>query len=288
MKRLDAKAMRLETADDRAQGITIGFVPTMGALHEGHLSLIRRAREENDRVVVSIFINPLQFGSSEDLATYPRDLEGDAAKCEEAGVDYLFAPSVEEIYPNGTIATSVEVGPIGEVLEGHFRPGFFTGVATVCVKLFSLVGPDRAYFGQKDAQQLAVIRQVVRDLDLPLEIVACPTIRDHDRLAASSRNFYLDVEGRKAALVLSKALFAASREALTGELEALALEELVKSTIGAEPLAELQYVKVVDPETFQPVDHLEDRAVIAVAAFVKGTRLIDNVVIDLTHEEGTR
>jgi pantoate--beta-alanine ligase len=288
MKLLDAKTLRLEIANDRLHGRTVGFVPTMGALHKGHLSLIDRARDENDRVVVSIFVNPLQFGPSEDLAIYPRDPEGDAAKCEDAGVDYLFAPSVDEIYPNGTIATRVDPGPIGETLEGQFRPGFFTGVATVCIKLFGLVVPDRAYFGQKDAQQLAVIRQVVADLDLPLEIVGCPTIRDPDGLAASSRNFYLDAAGREAALVLATALFTAEKTALAGEHNALALERLITETIGARPLVELQYVEVVDPKTFEPVELVEDSAVVVLAAFVRGTRLIDNVLIDLTHEEGTR
>lgn len=287
MKVLDAKSLRLAIADDRAAGLTIGFVPTMGALHEGHVSLIRRAREDNDRVVVSIFVNPLQFGPAEDFATYPRDLDGDSSRCEAVRVDYLFNPAVEEIYPKLNIDTRIDPGPIGETLEGHFRPGFFTGVATVCVKLFNLVDPDRAYFGQKDAQQLAVIKQVVADLDLPLEIVGCPTVRDPDGLALSSRNAYLSAEDRSLALVLSGALFAADRLANSGEREAAAIVRLVAETIEADPKVRLQYVEVVDPQTFSPIDRIETQAVIALAAFVNQTRLIDNVVIDLTHEEGT-
>lgn len=288
MKQVDAKALRLEIAHDRSLGKTIGFVPTMGALHEGHLALVRRAIDENDRVVVSIFVNPLQFGPRDDFAAYPRDLESDAAKASKAGVDYLFAPEVGEIYPRGAIDTRVDPGPIGEVLEGHFRPGFFTGVATVCVKLFNLVNPDRAYFGQKDAQQLAVVRQVVSDLDLPLEIVACPTVREPAGLAVSSRNAYLSKEDRAAALVLSRALFEAEKSARSGERDAAALERLVTGFIATEPGVRLQYVEVVDPDTFQATEEISGRAVVALAAFVGKARLIDNVQIDLTDQEGTR
>lgn len=288
MKLLDAKALRLEIGDDRSRGLTIGFVPTMGALHDGHLSLIRRAGAENDRVVVSIFVNPLQFGPTEDLATYPRDLAGDSSKCEGAGVDYLFAPSVEEMYPKGAIDTRIDPGPVGAVLEGEFRPGFFVGVATVCVKLFNLVAPDRAYFGQKDAQQLAVIKKVVSDLDLPLEIVECPTVREPDGLAASSRNKHLSAQDREAAAALSRGLFAAEKQALAGERDATLLKNVVADIVGREPRARIQYVEVIDPVSFVTLDWIEDRAVIALAAFVSETRLIDNVLIDLTHEEGTR
>lgn len=288
MNQVDAKALRLEIAHDRSSGKTIGFVPTMGALHEGHLALVRRAISENERVVVSIFVNPLQFGPRDDFAAYPRDLESDAAKASKAGVDYLFAPKVDEIYPRGAIDTRVDPGPIGEVLEGHFRPGFFTGVATVCVKLFNLVAPDRAYFGQKDAQQLAVVRQVVSDLDLPLEIVACPTVREPGGLAMSSRNAYLSKEDRVAALVLSRALFEAEKSARSGERDAAALERLVTDLIAKRPGVRLQYVEVVDPDTFQAIDEISDRAVVALAAFVGKARLIDNVQIDLTDQEGTR
>ncbi|MGH9196355.1 MAG: pantoate--beta-alanine ligase, partial [Acidimicrobiia bacterium] len=208
MKSLDLEALRKEIAQDRAAGRTIGFVPTMGALHDGHLSLVRRARSENDRVVASIFVNPLQFGPKDDFKKYPRDLRGDSALAESAGADYLFAPEVDEMYPRGQIQTAIEVGEIGDVLEGHFRPGHFGGVATVCVKLFNIVSPDRAYFGCKDAQQLAVVRQVVRELDLPLEIVPCATVREADGVAMSSRNRYLSDEERKAASAIPRGLFA--------------------------------------------------------------------------------
>lgn len=252
---------------------TVGFVPTMGALHEGHLSLIRKARAYNDEVVVSIFVNPLQFGPSEDFEQYPRDPDGDSRKATEAGADRLLTPTVEEMYP---IETRVDPGPIGEVLEGQFRPGFLVGVATVCVKLFNLVQPHRAYFGEKDAQQLAVIRQVVKDLSLPVEIVGCPTIREPDGLAMSSRNAYLDPEARRAAVVLSQALFEARD---SSECGALALKKLVTERVAEEPAVELEYVEAVDPQTFQPLNEVTEKAILALAAFVGGTRLIDNVEV---------
>lgn len=252
---------------------TLGLVPTMGALHEGHLSLIRKARGENDEVVVSVFVNPLQFGPSEDFNEYPRDLEGDTRKAAEAGADRLFTPRVEEMYP---IETRIDPGPIGEVLEGLFRPGFFVGVATVCVKLFNLIQPHRAYFGEKDAQQLAVIRQVVKDLNLPIEIIGCPTIREPDGLAMSSRNAYLRPEERRAAVVLSKALFEARD---SGETIADGLKKLVTERVAEEPAVELQYVEVVDPTTFQPINEVTERATLALAAFIGGTRLIDNMEV---------
>jgi pantoate--beta-alanine ligase len=260
---------------------SIGFVATMGALHEGHLSLMRRARAENDVVVASIFVNPLQFRPNEDFEAYPRDLEGDSAKAAEADVDFILAPQTHEIYPQGEIATRIDPGPIGQILEGHFRPGFFTGVATVCVKLFNIVQPYRAYFGEKDAQQLAVIRQVVRDLNLPIEVVGCPTVREPDGLAMSSRNAYLDAEARKAATVLSAALFEAKdlfdRE---GETSAEILKKTVTERITGEERVRLQYVEVVDRVTFQPVETVDAPAVIALAAFLGETRLIDNVVLE--------
>ena len=279
MKVVGAAQLPRELEDARGRGDRIGFVPTMGALHEGHLSLIRRAREENDIVVVSVFINPLQFGPSEDFDLYPRDLDTDAAKADEAGADLLFAPSADEMYPEGEISSRVDPGPIGERLEGHFRPGFFVGVATVCVKLFNLVRPTRAYFGEKDAQQLAVIKQVVRELDIPLEIIGCPTIREDDGLAMSSRNTYLDPEARRAAAVLSRALFEAKDEANSGQRSAEILKKRVIETVRQEGGVELQYVEVVDQETFQPIDELGEPSTIALAAFVGGARLIDNVTI---------
>lgn len=252
---------------------TVGFVPTMGALHEGHLSLIRKAREDNDEVVVSIFVNPLQFAPSEDFEKYPRDRETDSRLAIEAGAGRLLIPTVDEMYP---IDSRIDPGPIGEVLEGHFRPGFFVGVATVCVKLFNIVQPQRAYFGEKDAQQLAVIKQVVGDLNLPLEVVGCPTVREPDGLAMSSRNVYLEPESRRAAVVLSKALFEARD---SGEASADALKKLVKERVLEEPAVELQYIEAVDPKTFQPVSEITERAILALAAFVGGTRLIDNVEV---------
>lgn len=279
MKTLGVPALQQELAEPRRRGALIGFVPTMGALHAGHLSLIRRARSENDFVVVSVFVNPLQFGPSEDFDSYPRDLVADSVKAEEAEADFLFAPTADEMYPAGGISTRVDPGPIGEVLEGHFRPGFFVGVATVCLKLFNLVRPDRAYFGEKDAQQLAVIKQIIRELDFPLEIIGCPTVREDDGLAVSSRNAYLDPEARQAAVVLSQALFAASAEAESGQDSAEILKKTVLETVSREPSVELQYVEVVDAETFAPLDEIQDSATIALAAFVGGARLIDNVSI---------
>ena len=264
-------------AGERREGRTVGFVPTMGALHEGHLSLLRRARADNDVVVASVFVNPLQFGPTDDFARYPRDLDADAALAAETGADHLFAPDVTEMYPRGSIATRVDVGPIGDLGEGAWRPGFFAGVATVCCKLFHIVGADRAYFGQKDAQQLAVIRQLVADLDLPLEIVGCPTVREHDGLALSSRNAYLDPEARRAAPALAAALMAARGAAAGGESSAAALRRIVEACLEAEPGIQLQYVDLFDPATFSARERLDGRGVLAAAAYVGGTRLIDNV-----------
>lgn len=264
---------------ERRAGRSIGFVPTMGALHEGHLTLVQRARAGNDVVVASIFVNPLQFGPTEDFERYPRDLAADARLLADAGVDHLFAPTVAEMYPAGALATRIEVGPIGAVGEGRYRPGFFAGVATVCVKLFNIVGADRAYFGEKDAQQLAVIRSVVADLNLPVTVVGCPTLREADGLAASSRNAYLTPAQRAAAPALSRALFAAQRAVVSGEVSAAAVRALVEGRVGAEPLLALQYVDVFDAETFAPVQTVDRPAVLSLAAFAGETRLIDNVAL---------
>lgn len=282
MRSLDIASLASRLAEERREGHSIGFVPTMGALHEGHLSLVRRARSECGRVVLSIFVNPLQFGPSEDLTSYPRDLEGDAAMAEAAGVDYLFAPSAEEIYPRGDLDTRVLVGRLAEHGEGLFRPGHFEGVATVCLKLFNIVRPDRAYFGEKDAQQLAVVRRVAHDLDIPLEVVGCPTVREPDGLALSSRNRYLSADGRRAATMLSRALFEARSRALAGEVYSEELRSIVEKLVSDQPLVELQYAEVFDPETFVPVEKIDGTAVLALAALVEGTRLIDNVTIDLS------
>ncbi|MGH2768773.1 MAG: pantoate--beta-alanine ligase [Actinomycetota bacterium] len=280
MKLIETKhALRAELAPLRAAGRTIGFVPTMGFFHQGHLALIRRAKEADDLVVVSVFVNPLQFGPSEDFSRYPRDLDRDLALAGQAGADYLLAPSEEEMYPGGETSTRVEVGPMGEVGEGRHRPGHFAGVATVCLKLFHLVEPDRAYFGRKDAQQLAVIRKMVRDLDLDLEVVACPTVREPDGLAASSRNHYLDGASRRAAAVLPRALFAASEAARSGRRSAGEMKGIVEGIVSAEPGVRLQYVEVFDPETFQPLAEVRAGATIALAAYAGGARLIDAVEI---------
>ncbi|MGH2733330.1 MAG: pantoate--beta-alanine ligase [Actinomycetota bacterium] len=271
--------LRRALGEERRQGRSIGFVPTMGSFHEGHLELMRRARRCCDCVVVSIFVNPFQFGPSEDFEGYPRDLDRDGELAAGIGVDWLFAPSVEEMYPGGTMAMRLEVGRIGEVGEGRWRPGFFSGVATVCLKLFHLVGADRAYFGQKDAQQLAVIRQVVAELDLPLEVVACPTVREADGLAASSRNVHLDAGARRAATALPHALLAAREAAAAGERSAEGLAAAVQESLGKEPGMRLQYVEVFDPETFEPVSEIRGPAVLAAAAFAGGVRLIDNVEV---------
>jgi pantoate--beta-alanine ligase len=260
-------------------GAAIGLVPTMGALHEGHLSHVRRARARDEVVVASVFVNPTQFGPSEDLTRYPRTPERDAALLEAEGVDVLFMPSAEEMYPPG-FATRVEVGHIGEVLEGASRPRHFAGVATVVLKLFQLVRPTRAYFGQKDAQQLAVIRQMVRDLNLPVEIVAGPTIREPDGLAMSSRNAYLSPAERRAATVLYHALTAARDRYKAGERDAEALRHVMHKTVSAEPLARLDYAEVVNADTMEPLAMVEAGTLLVIAARIGTTRLIDNMALD--------
>lgn len=251
----------------------------MGALHEGHLTLMRRARAECGYVVVSIFVNPTQFVAGEDFARYPRDLETDLRTCASAGVDLVFAPSVEEMYPPGD-STWVEVtGLLVEGLCAPHRPGHFRGVTTVCAKLFNIIGPDRAYFGEKDYQQLLVIRQMVRDLKMPLEIVPVPTVRDPDGLALSSRNSYLSPQERQAALALSRGLFAARELAARGEKEAEVLLAAARAVIEAEPRVRLQYLELRDAETLASMARLDRPAVLAVAAFVGQARLIDNVLL---------
>ena len=272
-------AVRNRVAAARAEGKSIGLVPTMGALHEGHLSLIARARAECGFVVVSVFVNPTQFAPGTDFEKYPRDLDGDAEKAGEAGADLIFAPSVEEMYPPGD-STFVEVtGPLVECLCGPHRPGHFRGVTTVCARLFTIVGADRAYFGEKDYQQVLVVKQMVRDLQLPLEIVPVPTVREPDGLAMSSRNAYLSPDERKAAAVLSRALFAARDRFHSGERAAAALIAAARDIIDAEPLVTLQYLDLRDAETLEELHALDRPALLAVAAFVGQARLIDNVVV---------
>lgn len=255
-----------------------GFVPTMGYLHEGHLSLVRRARAENDRVAVSIFVNPTQFGPHEDYARYPRDLERDLRLLEPLGVDLVFVPSVEEMYPPG-FQTWVIVEEVSRPLDGASRPGHFRGVATVVAKLFNILQPDRAYFGQKDAQQTVVIRRMVQDLNIPVEIVICPTVREPDGLAMSSRNTYLNPEERRAATVLFRALQAAKARYEAGERDAERLREAMREVIRAEPLARIDYVSVAHPETLQELERVEGPALLSLAVYIGTTRLIDNLML---------
>lgn len=258
---------------------TIGFVPTMGALHEGHLSLVRGARAKCDVVVVSVFVNPAQFGPKEDFTAYPRDLTRDSALLAEANVDYVFTPAVEEIYPKD-FSTYVTVEGLSEVLEGASRPGHFRGVTTVVALLLNIIRPDFAFFGQKDAQQTIVIKQMVRDLAFDSEIVVLPTARTESGLALSSRNDYLDDEQREAATVLHRGLARAAAEYDNGERSAARLMEMVKSTIAKEPLARIDYVSVNDAETLGSLDLVENRpALISLAVFIGKTRLIDNMVL---------
>jgi len=256
----------------------VGFVPTMGYLHEGHLSLVRRARAECASVVVSIFVNPTQFGPGEDLATYPRDLPRDLGLLEKEAVNLVWTPTPEGMYPPG-FQTWVTVEEVARPLEGAQRPGHFRGVATVVAKLFNGVQPQRAYFGQKDAQQAVVIRHMVRDLDFPIEIIVCPTVREADGLAMSSRNSYLAPQERRAATVLYRALSAAQAAFEAGERDAERLRRMVAEIIAAEPLARLQYVSCAHPETLQELETIADTALLSLAAFVGRTRLIDNLVL---------
>jgi pantoate--beta-alanine ligase len=262
----------------RLEGRTIGFVPTMGALHEGHRSLIRESLRRTDVTVVSVFVNPTQFGPGEDFDAYPRDLEADAALLAAEGVDVLFEPTVAVMYPPGAV-TVVDPGPLGEVLCGAARPGHFAGVATVVVKLLDIVGPDIAFFGDKDYQQLAVIRSVVRDLDIPSRIEGRPIVRERDGLALSSRNRYLSRPQRSAATVLYRALSVARDEAAAGESDAAVLECGMRKMVGAQAGIELEYATIVDAETLAPLTRLDRLARALVAARVGTARLIDNVAI---------
>jgi pantoate--beta-alanine ligase len=260
----------------RTAGERIGFVPTMGALHAGHLSLMKLARAHASRVVASVFVNPTQFGPNEDFNRYPRQPEKDSGLLEEAGCDLLFLPDTATIYPPGN-ATFVEPAGAAEGLEGACRPGHFRGVATVVCALFNLVRADVAVFGEKDAQQLAVIRQMVRDLHLPVEIVPSPTVREADGLAMSSRNAYLSPSEREAAAVLHRALRAAERAVSEGERRGDAVRERLREVLNTEPLARVEYAEVVDADSFQPVETLRGRLVLPLAVRIGGTRLIDNI-----------
>ena len=259
-------------------GKSLGLVPTMGALHEGHLSLVRVAKAQCDVVVVSIFVNPTQFGPNEDFSKYPRTFERDRELLEKEGVDLLFAPSVDEMYPAGVV-TYVTVQGMSEKLCGKSRPGHFRGVTTVVAKLFHLVEPDVAFFGQKDAAQAAIIRRMVRDLNFPVEIIVGPIVREPDGLAMSSRNAYLDSQQRKAALALHRALVRVQRRFDQGETSAAELVAVGKQEFTEESSVRLDYLEIVDPETLDPLMNASDGALVAVAAFVGTTRLIDNIVL---------
>jgi pantoate--beta-alanine ligase len=271
--------LRRVVAAERATGATIGLVPTMGALHDGHLSLVRRAREDSATVVMSLFVNPTQFGPNEDLDRYPRDEARDAELAAAAGVDILFAPDPAEVYPDG-FATTVRVAGLTDRLCGVERgPGHFDAVATVVTKLLNMVGPDTAYFGQKDAQQAAVVRRVVRDLDIPVRIEVCPTIREADGLAMSSRNAYLDGPDRARAVGLSRALEVVARAAADGEHDAGRASLLARRELSAHGI-EPEYVELVSPETLEPAGDLDGPVLVAVAATVGRTRLIDNLILN--------
>ncbi len=264
----------------KQEGKTVGFVPTMGYLHEGHLSLVRSSRQDNDITIMSIFVNPVQFGPSEDFEKYPRDIEGDSRKAGEAGVGILFIPSVKEMYPDN-YNTYVEVVGITDMLCGKSRPGHFKGVCTVVLKLFNIVEPDRAYFGQKDAQQVAVIRRMVRDLNSRVQIVACPIVREKDGLAMSSRNVYLSREEREAALILSKSLTEAAAMAAGGERSRGRLQAYLVGRMSGEKLADIDYVEILDAETLELKETLKGRTLLAVAVRFGKTRLIDNVLVEV-------
>ncbi|SNZ03422.1 pantoate--beta-alanine ligase [Persephonella hydrogeniphila] len=273
------KEMKSLARNFKREGKSIGFVPTMGYLHEGHISLMRCSKKDNDITVVSIFVNPIQFGENEDLDRYPRDLERDLQICKDEGVDFVFYPSVDEMYPEG-FSTYVEVEDLTDRLCGAFRSGHFRGVTTVVNKLFNIVQPDRAYFGEKDYQQLKVIQRMVKDLNMDVEVIGCPIVREKDGLALSSRNKYLSERERESALSLSKALFEAKKMFEKGEKNPEKIISEMKKIITSYPeVKEVQYIEIVDPETLKPKKEVERGDIIAVAVFVGNTRLIDNIKI---------
>lgn len=263
----------------KREGLAVGFVPTMGYLHEGHKSLMQAARANNDKVVVSVFVNPMQFGPNEDLESYPRDFEKDSALCESVGVDLIFHPEPEEMYADG-FCSYVDMNGLTTELCGKSRPIHFRGVQTVVLKLFNIVKPDRAYFGQKDAQQLAVIKRMAKDLNVDTEIVSCPIVREADGLAKSSRNTYLNPDERKAALILSRSLKLGRKLIENGETDAKAVIKAITDSINTEPLAKIDYVDVVDFDTITPVDRIGKSVLVAIAVYIGKTRLIDNFIIE--------
>ena len=273
------KEVREQVKAWKKEGLSVGLVPTMGYLHEGHASLMKKAVEENDRVVASVFVNPTQFGPTEDLESYPRDFDKDCALCESIGVNLVFHPEPEEMYAPD-FCTWVDMDVLSKTLCGKSRPIHFRGVCTVVSKLFNIVTPDRAYFGQKDAQQLAIIRRMVRDLNMDIEIVGCPIVREEDGLAKSSRNTYLNEEERAAALILSKAVFLGQKMAADVETDTAVIKKAMIEKIESEPLAKIDYVEIVDGLFMQPVDKIEGSILAAMAVYIGKTRLIDNFIIE--------
>ena len=271
--------VRKLTSNWKKRGFSVGLVPTMGYLHPGHISLIERARKENDMVVVSIFVNPIQFGPNEDLDKYPRDMAHDREVCEKAGAELIFAPEPSEMYPSENLVF-VDIKELGNGLCGAKRPGHFRGVCTVVSKLFNIVLPDRAYFGEKDAQQLAIIRRMVKDLNFGTEIVSCPIVREPDGLAMSSRNLYLSPEERKAALSLSRSLSAAKELMRKGEKDSVKIREAIVAGISSEPLVKIDYAEIVDSADLSPVEKIEKPVLAAAAVYFGKTRLIDNFTFE--------
>lgn len=271
------KEIRKQVKDWKNDGLSIALVPTMGYLHEGHESLIKKASEDNDKVIVSIFVNPMQFGINEDLSTYPRNIDRDSDICEKNGASLIFNPSVEEMYTDG-FSTFVDLNNLTSGLCGKSRPTHFRGVCTVVSKLFNIVNPDKAYFGQKDAQQLSIIKQMVTDLNFDIEIVSCPIVREADGLAKSSRNTYLSKEERQASTIINKSLKKAETLIKSGEKDSKNVIEFIKNEINKEPLAKIDYVSIVDNNTIKNIKTIEDGSLIAVAVFIGNTRLIDNFI----------
>lgn len=271
------KEIRKQVKDWKNDGLSIALVPTMGYLHEGHESLIKKASEDNDKVIVSIFVNPMQFGINEDLSTYPRNIDRDSDICEKNGASLIFNPSVEEMYTDG-FSTFVDLNNLTSGLCGKSRPTHFRGVCTVVSKLFNIVNPDKAYFGQKDAQQLSIIKQMVTDLNFDIEIVSCPIVREADGLAKSSRNTYLSKEERQASTIINKSLKKAKTLIKSGERYSKNVIDFIKNEINKEPLAKIDYVSIVDNNTIKNIKTIEDGSLIAVAVFIGNTRLIDNFI----------
>lgn len=272
--------LKRKLKEERKKGKSIGFVPTMGYLHEGHLSLVRESVKENDVTVVSIFVNPIQFGPGEDFNRYPRDIERDKKLLEKEGVDYLFFPSNEEMYPAG-YKTFVEVNELGKKLCGKSRPGHFKGVTTVVLKLFNIVQPDRAYFGQKDAQQAIIIKKMVQDLNMDVEIVVMPIVREEDGLAMSSRNVYLDEDERKNATVLYRSLKEAEKLIKGGEKDAEKIKNRMREIVMSYPKAVIDYIEIVDTEELNPVNPIKGKVLIALAVYIGKARLIDNIIVEV-------